>query len=245
MQIELRQITKSYGSTRALDAFSATMGAGSMVAIIGLNGAGKSTLLNCLAGLVAPGRGEVRYNGETFVRRRLDLRRRLMFLPDFPPAWGEMNVLEHVSMLLGVYERSGEAATAGLLQALADFDLLPLAEMKLRQFSRGQLYKAALVGLVVVDPELWLLDEPFASGLDPQGIAASKQRARDRVQRGGTVVYSTQILEIAERFCDQLLVIDEGRLVSSFTRSELAAMPVEGPESLESKLRQFREVGAK
>lgn len=244
MQIELVGLTKRYGQTKALENFSWQGAAGRVVALIGLNGAGKTTLLRTLAGIVAPSRGEVRYAGEKFSRGRLDLRRRLFFLPDFPLLYGEMNVLQHAAMLLRVYERDGRAAEEVILRALEELDLMPLAEVPVAQLSRGQLYKAALVGLRAVAPDLWLLDEPFASGLDPQGLAVLKDWSREHAARGGTIIYSTQILEIAERFCDELLVIDEGRLAASYPRATLDALPASGPESLEMRLRQFREGGA-
>ena len=143
-----------------------------------------------------------------------------------------------------VYERDTDEIDDTVLATLGELDLLPLAEAPLGTLSRGQAYKAAFAALVAVRPELWLLDEPFASGLDPQGLAVLKQHARAAAAAGATVIYSTQILEIAERFADLLCVIDRGRLVATYTRAELAALPPEGPESLESRLRQFREPAA-
>jgi ABC-type multidrug transport system ATPase subunit len=242
MEIELRRLTKAYGSARALDDVSLRIPAGSLVAVIGLNGAGKTTLLSSLGGIVAPTRGEMLYDGERFTRARLDLRRRLFFLPDFPPLYAHLTTLQHVALTLGIYERDAGEAEERVLEALREFDLLPLAETPLANLSRGQVYKAALVGLLAVRPELWLLDEPFASGLDPQGLAMMKHYGRAAAAAGATLIYSTQILEIAEKFADILVVIDRGRLRSVYTREQLAAMPATGPDSLETRLRQFREV---
>lgn len=242
VQIELRRLVKTYGPTRALDDVSLTIPAGRIVALIGLNGAGKTTLLRTLAGIVAPTRGEVLYDGERFVRGRLDLRRQLMFLPDFPALYANQDVLQHVALMLRVYERPDVGVEEAILGWLRDLDLLPLADAPVGQLSRGQIYKAALVGLFAVQPRLWLLDEPFASGLDPQGLAVLKQQARAAAAAGATVLYSTQILEIAEKFSDLLCVIDRGRLAATYTRTELDALPAHGPDSLESRLRQFREV---
>lgn len=242
VQIDLLGLTKRYEGTSVLDNFTLSIPAGHVVAVIGLNGAGKTTLLRCLSGLVAPSRGEICYAGEKFHRDRLDLRRRFMFLPDFPAVYADMNVLKHVSLMLRVYERDGDAATDEIMRSLTELDLLPLCEAPIGQLSRGQIYKVALTALFAVNPEVWLLDEPFASGLDPQGLACLKDAARRRARTGGTIVYSTQILEIATKFSDLLVVIDHGRLVATYTSAQLAALPAEGPESLESRLRQFREV---
>lgn len=242
MKVELENVSKRFGSAEALAGVSLTIEPGRIVAVIGLNGAGKTTLLRCLAGIVAPTSGDVRFDGHSFRRRDLALRRRLMFLPDFPPLFANHTAVTHVAMLLRLYERDEPGVEDTILRALGDLDLLPLAEAPLARLSRGQLYKVAFTGLLAVRPELWLLDEPFASGLDPQGLAVMKQRAREAAQAGATVIYSTQILEIAERFCDLLCVIDHGRLRETYTREQLAALPPDGPDSLESRLRQFREV---
>jgi ABC-2 type transport system ATP-binding protein len=242
MRVDLSHLTKAFGSTRALDDVSLAVPPGSIVALIGLNGAGKTTLLRLLSGILAPTRGEIRYDDQPFRRGRIDLRRRLAFLPDFPALYAAHNALQHISLMQRVYER--QTSDDAILSTLADFDLLPLAERPAATLSRGQIYKLAIAGLLAVQPELWLLDEPFASGLDPQGLAMVKQHARAAAAGGATIFYSTQILEIAERFADLLCVIDRGRLVSVYTRTQLEAMPPDGPDSLEMKLRQFREVQA-
>jgi ABC-type multidrug transport system ATPase subunit len=242
VHVELLRLTKRYGAMRALDEVSLAIPPGRIVAVIGLNGAGKTTLLRTLAGILAPTHGEVRYDGERFVRARLDLRRRFMFIADFPALYANHNVLQHVVLMLRVYDRADAGVEDAIVSRLREFDLLPLAETPLGQLSRGQIYKAAFTGLLAVRPELWLLDEPFASGLDPQGLAMVKQHARAAASAGGTVIYSTQILEVAEKFADMLCVIDRGRLAATFTRADLDALPAQGPESLESRLRQFREV---
>ncbi|HEV8544582.1 MAG TPA: ATP-binding cassette domain-containing protein, partial [Verrucomicrobiae bacterium] len=98
MKIELQAVSKSYGRARALDRASLDLPAGAIVAILGANGAGKTTLLRCLAGIAAPDSGAILYNEETFERDKLDLRRQLFFLPDFPVVFYERSVLRHIGM---------------------------------------------------------------------------------------------------------------------------------------------------
>lgn len=242
VKLELSRLTKKYQGTRALDNVSLVIEPGQIVALIGLNGAGKTTLLRCLSAIVAPTSGQILYDGTVFRRSRLDLRKRLMFLPDFPAIYADMTPLQHVALMARLYERDPAALEEPLLRVFGELDLLPLAEVPVGRLSRGQLYKVALAALVVINPELWLLDEPFASGLDPQGLAMIKEYSRAAAKAGATVIYSTQILEIAERFADQLCVIDRGQFRQIYSRAELLAMPPEGPDSLEARLRQFREV---
>jgi ABC-type multidrug transport system ATPase subunit len=164
-----------------------------------------------------------------------------MFLPDFPPFIESHTVLEHLVLLLRAYGRDDAVDDARIIALLHDLDLLPHAESAVAELSRGQRYKTALAALLLIRPEVWLLDEPFASGMDPQGMHLLKQHARQAANDGACVVYTTQILEIAERFCDDLLVIDHGRVAQRFVQDELRTFPSEGPGSLGDRLSRFRE----
>lgn len=242
MKIELRAVSKSYGKARALDRASLEIGSGQIVAILGANGAGKTTLLRCLAGIAAPDAGDLLYNDEPFERDKLDLRRQLFFLPDFPVVFYEMSVIRHIGMVLRVYEKDGAGIESQVLQLLKDFDLFTVAENPLNTLSRGQVYKAALVALIAVNPEVWLLDEPFASGMDPHGINMLKRYARDAVTQGRTVIYSTQILEIVEKFSGKVCILHQGE-VRAFDSVTLLENAGQGG-GLEDIFRQLREEGS-
>ena len=164
-----------------------------------------------LATIAAPSAGEVRLDGELLRRDRIDLRRRLFFLPDTPYVlYG--TAIRHIGMVLRLYEADRPAIEERVLELLREFDLLPLANVRLGGLSRGELYKAALVALIAADPEVWLFDEPFASGMNPHGIAALRNQAKAAVARGRTVIYSTQIMEVAERFSDRVCILHKGRV---------------------------------
>ncbi len=182
MHISVAGLTKTYGRHRALDGISMEIEPGQIVAILGPNGAGKTTLLRVLATIAAPSAGEVRLDGELLRRDRIDLRRRLFFLPDTPYVlYG--TAIRHIGMVLRLYEADRPAIEERVLELLREFDLLPLADVRLGGLSRGELYKAALVALIAADPEVWLFDEPFASGMDPRGIAALRNQAKAAVAR--------------------------------------------------------------
>ena len=214
MHVAVELLTKRFDRVLALDAVSFQVEPGRIVAVLGANGAGKTTLLRCLAGILSPTKGSVCYDGEVLRRNRLDLRRRFGFLADSPFMSGGMTPIQHVSMVLRLYGADHEGVERDVVDLLRQFDLLPLAEGSVKTLSRGQWYKAALVALLAVDPEVWLVDEPFASGMDPRGIAAFRQRAQEAVGRGRTVIYSTQILDVAERFSDLVAILHQGKLVA-------------------------------
>lgn len=240
MEIVLESVSKRFGSMRALENVSLTIGAGQVVAVVGPNGAGKTTLLRCLSAIAAPDAGHILYDGERFNRGRIDLRSRLAFLPDFPLVFPGLTVARHIAMILGLYGIEGLDAAPAVTDHLHEFDLLPAVDTRVGQLSRGQIYKTALTALLSVDPELWMLDEPFASGMDPGGIAYFKRQARAAASRGRTVLYSTQILDVAERFSDRVCIIHRGKLRFFDTVANLPAHDGEG-SVLEEVFRKLRE----
>jgi ABC-type multidrug transport system ATPase subunit len=237
MRIQIEGVSKRFGGIWALEEVSLDLDPGQVVGVLGANGAGKTTLLNCLAGIVAPSAGKICYDGERFHRGKMALRRRLMYLPDFPMAFAHMSVLQHIAMCKRLYERA-EADAEAVARILDHLNILVYAGMPLGAMSRGQMYKAVLAALLVIDPELWILDEPMASGMDPMGIAYFKSEAKAAAERGRTVVYTTQILEIAEKFSDRICVLDHGGMRLNGKAGELWGG--EGKSSLENVLVNLR-----
>ncbi len=211
MNLRLEGLAKGYGARRVLEGVSLTIPEGAVTVVLGMNGAGKTTLLRCLSGLSSGDQGGVFIDGEELRMGRLDLRRRLMFLPDFPPAFPGADVLENVAAHLRFWEvdRPGvEDRVAGWLEGLG---MLAEAGRAVESLSRGQRYKAALLALLAVDPELWILDEPMASGMDPRGLGVFRREAAAAAARGAAVIYSTQIPELAAAFADAVLLIGDGK----------------------------------
>ena len=167
----------------------------------------------------------------------------MYFLPDFPLLFWEETVSRNIAIVLRLYEADGPGAENRVLELLRDFDLLPLALRPMATLSRGQIYKTGLVALMAADPEVWLLDEPFASGMDPHGIDAFKQHAREAARRGRTVIYSTQILDVAERFSDRVCVIHEGELRAFDTLEALRGQAQDKDNVLAEMFRKLRESG--
>lgn len=241
MHVVLRGLTKRFDSDPVLAEVDLELSPGQIVAVIGLNGAGKTTLLRCLAGVIAPSAGSIRWNDRDSIRDDVAVHREMMFLPDMPLLLDTQSVIDNVVVMLRAYGREASVSDADVIAVLKELDLLEHCTSAAGRLSRGQRYKTALAALLLIKPELWLLDEPFASGMDPQGMHSLRQHGRKAVAAGACLVYSTQIIEIAERFCDVLLVIDRGRLAQRFAGDALRAMPKEGPGSLSEQLAAFRE----
>jgi ABC-type multidrug transport system ATPase subunit len=223
MRIQAEGLRKFYGSIPALNNVSWQAEPGQIIALLGANGAGKSTLLNALAGVLRLDAGRVLFDGEMFVPSRGDLRRRFALLPDLPPVPPHWTPIRFIGTTLKLYGAQSENMRERIIQLLTQLDLLAVAQWSFRQLSRGQVYKSVLAAFIAADPEVWFVDEPFASGMDPRGLNAFKAHAREASKRGRTLIYSTQIIEVAEQFSDRICVVSKGSIVADATPEELCA----------------------
>lgn len=226
MNLWLRSVTKRFPGVKVLKDVSCEIEAGSIVALLGSNGAGKTTLLRCLATLSSPDSGDIVMDGEILRRGRLDLRRRMMFLPDFPEMFSQSDPLAVIAMHLKLWEADKPGVEERVADLMDRLQIASLCGISVNTFSRGQRYKTALAALAAVNPELWLLDEPFASGMDPQGIATFRVEAQKAaVERGRTIVYSTQIVDLACGFSDRIAVLSRGEMTMYHTERDLGRDP--------------------
>lgn len=244
MKAALHQLTKRYGRTRALDEVTLEFNPGEIVAVLGPNGAGKTTLLRCLAGIASPNQGTVLYDDRPFRRDDLATRQRFFFVPDFPFLFWDQTLLGNVGLILRLYGKDSAGMADRVFELLRDFDLVPLAASPVGRLSRGQMYKTMLVALIAADPEVWLLDEPMASGMDPLGQSAFRRLAREAANRGRTIIYSTQMLEVAERFSDRLCVLHQGQVRAFDTLENLRAAGSDRLAALEELFLSLRSGGA-
>ena len=172
---------------------------------------------------------------------RMDLRGRFSFLPDFPFVFEDWTLLKHIGMVLRLYQADQPGIEEKIIELLTELEMLPLADCPFNKLSRGQRYKGALVALFAADPEVWMVDEPFASGMDPHGISAFKKRTKEAVSRGRTVIYSTQILDAAERFSDRVCIVYRGSVVAFDSVANLRDPSVASESVLEGMFDLLRE----
>jgi ABC-type multidrug transport system ATPase subunit len=141
-----------------------------------------------------------------------------------------------------IYESDTKGREAEVVEVLRDLDLLTLCDTEVGRLSRGQAYKIALAALVLINPDLWLVDEPFASGMDPNGISYFKRRARQAAVNGKLVIYSTQIIDVAESFSDKVCVIHKGDVRAFDSVRALATSSLGSSNGiLETVLQKLRE----
>ena len=211
MLIEISGAGRAFGGFWAVRDLSTDLHSGSIVAVLGANGAGKTTLLRLLAGWLPLSEGRIRFDGSPVRYTATRLRRRVLLLDE--TAKRNRSAVEVLSRLINDYQADRE----GIEDEVADwFDALGITKVyrnEATKLSKGQWYKMLLVGLFVVRPEVWLLDEPFSAGLDAAGIQTLETQIRAWRDSGGIVVLSSQWPEHARRLADRALVLHEGRLV--------------------------------
>lgn len=237
MHIELQNVSKSFGRKHALKEFELNIPPSSIIALLGENGAGKSTLLRILAGVSVPDTGLVRYDGKRFDRENMDLRERLHFTPDMPLLFPDLSVAKNIATFAALYKKPTSGREEFLAHWLEDTGAAALMLRKAGMLSRGQIWKAGLGCVAAIEPELWLVDEPFASGMDALGMAAFRRLARHLADAGGTVIYTTQMVEMAADFSDHVCVIREGELVLWESSEETRHRIANDPDAAENILR--------
>ncbi|MFC7339254.1 ABC transporter ATP-binding protein [Haloferula chungangensis] len=236
MQIELEKIYKSFGRTQALSEVTLDLPPSSVVVLLGENGAGKSTLLRIMAGLCVPDSGLVRYDGVAFSRENLSLRRRLHFTPDIPLLFPEQSVGRNIATFAALYEKETKGREDFVAHWLKETGSASLMRRTVSNLSRGQIYKAGLACVAMIEPELWLVDEPFASGMDALGMGAFRRLVKHLTASGGTVVYTTQMVDMAMDFSDHVCVIKEGETILWDSTTTIQERIGDDPEAAEKIL---------
>jgi ABC-2 type transport system ATP-binding protein len=218
--VQFQEVSRSFGSVRALERLDLEVRPGEVFGLLGSNGAGKTTALRILCGLLEPSSGRVLLDGRDVQSDPLAARRRFSFVPDGAPMYANLSPRQHLSLvgrLHGLEEERIENETRRLLDAL---ELDGRIDDPVGQFSRGMRQKTALACAILPRPELLILDEPF-NGLDAPTTAVFKEVLRGWADRGGAVLYTSHMLDVAERVCDRVAVLHTGKLIGIGTLEEL------------------------
>jgi len=205
-------LTVRFGATTALDRVAFDLTAGEVVGLVGPNGAGKTTLLRVLATLLVPNGGRAEVLGFDVVRRPLEVRRRIGYLPDFAGLYQDMRVSEYLSFFADANGLDRESRADFVARALSRSELEDRAGDFIDQLSRGMRGKLAFAATLAGDPPLLLLDEPL-SGLDPLARGNLRDTLSGLRDASRTILISSHMLSDLELLCDRVLLIDRGRLV--------------------------------
>jgi ABC-2 type transport system ATP-binding protein len=218
--IEVRELTKLFGDTRAVDGISFDIKAGEILGFLGPNGAGKTTTMRVVTCYLPPTAGTVQVDGLDVTEHSIEVRKRIGYLPESAPLYADMNVVDY---LLFVAEVRG-VAPAGRKRAVRHaVDVCGLGDVlrkNVGQLSSGYRQRAGLAQAIVHDPQILVLDEP-TRGLDPNQIVEIRSLIRD-LGRQKTVIFSTHILSEVQAMCDRVLIINRGKIVFDGSKQELA-----------------------
>ncbi len=218
--IEARELTRRYGSLLAVDRVSFDVRPGEIAGLLGPNGAGKTTILRILTGYHFPHEGDARIGGFDVVTEPIEAKRRIGYLPENAPAYGELSVCEYLDFVCGARAIVRAAARAATERVVTLCALESVWNRPIAQLSRGFRQRVGLAQALIHDPEVVILDEP-TSGLDPNQIREVR-RIVGELGKDRTVLFSTHIMREAEAVCDRVLILDAGRIVAGGTAEEIA-----------------------
>ena len=213
-------LSRRYGDFTALDGLDLAVRPGELFGFLGPNGAGKTTTIRLLTGLLLPSAGEAFVAGHSLTGAPRAARAALGFVPDTPFLHDKLTAREFLALSAALYDVPGDVADRRGRALLALLELEAAADGLIEGYSHGMRQKTALAGALVHDPKVLFLDEPTI-GLDPRSARTIKDLLRGLCDRGKAVFLSTHVLEIAERLCDRVAILDRGRLVVVGTMAEL------------------------
>lgn len=219
--IEIKNVTKVYGGKKkAVDNISLEVETGKIVGFIGPNGAGKTTTIKMITGVLNPDEGQIFINGKDIVKEPLAAKLEFGLVPDNADIFLRLKGIEYLNFMADMYEVSSEQRATRIQELSSTFEMDQALNDKILSYSHGMRQKIVIMGVLISDPNVWILDEPM-TGLDPQSAFQLKQKMREHADKGNTVFFSTHVLEVAEKLCDEVAIIDKGQIVYFGTLDEL------------------------
>ncbi|MBQ1465490.1 MAG: ABC transporter ATP-binding protein [Eubacteriaceae bacterium] len=225
--LRIEHLTKTYGDKKAVDDLSLHIAPGEIFGFIGHNGAGKSTTLKSVAGILRFDEGTITVCGSDIVKDPLECKRVLAYIPDNPDMYEFMSGIKYLNFIADVFAIPSDARQERIRRYSDAFELTDSLAQPISAYSHGMKQKLAVISALIHDPKLIVMDEPFV-GLDPKASHLLKELMREHCDRGGAIFFSTHVLEVAEKLCDKVAIIKQGRLVRVGTMDE-----VKGDDSLE------------
>ena len=225
--LKIEHLTKTYGEKKAVDDLSLHIRAGEIYGFIGHNGAGKTTTLKAVAGILQFDAGEIIVNGRSIRTQPLDCKRDMAYIPDNPDLYEYMTGIKYLNFIADIFGVDAQTRQERIRKYADLFGLTADLAQPIAAYSHGMKQKLAIISAWLHDPKLIIMDEPFV-GLDPKAAHTLKGMMRELCDAGGAIFFSTHVLEVAEKLCDKVAIIKEGRLIRSGSMEE-----VKGDDSLE------------
>ncbi|MGI6617143.1 MAG: ABC transporter ATP-binding protein [Saccharofermentanales bacterium] len=219
--IEIRNVSKSYdGVTNAVSDLTLEIWDGEIFGFLGPNGAGKTTTLKMITGLLSLDSGSIKINGHDIERDPIKAKREFAFVPDHADVFPRLKGVEYLRFIADIYDVDEPTRLQRIEELTRRFGIHDVLNDMIKSYSHGMRQKLILTGALLHNPNAWILDEPM-TGLDPESSFQLKQLMREHADSGKIVLFSTHVLDVAEKVCDRLIVIDEGQIVFAGTIREL------------------------
>ncbi len=225
--LRIEHLTKTYGEKKAVDDLSLHILPGEIFGFIGHNGAGKSTTIKSAVGILKFDKGTITICGKNIMDDPVACKRDLAYIPDNPDLYEFMSGIKYLNFIADIFAISAGERQEKIRKYTDLFELTQDLGQPVSAYSHGMKQKLAVVSAWLHDPKLIVMDEPFV-GLDPKASHLLKEMMREHCSKGGAIFFSTHVLEVAEKLCDKVAIIKQGKLVKEGTMEE-----VKGDESLE------------
>ncbi len=226
--LKISNLTKIYGEKKAVDNLSLHIKAGEMYAFIGHNGAGKTTTIKSVCGLLNFDNGEILIDGISIKENPIECKRKIAYIPDNPDLYEFMSGIKYLNFIADIYGVSKKEREEKIKKYSDMFGLTSDLAQPISAYSHGMKQKLALISALIHSPKLLVMDEPFV-GLDPKASFLLKEEMKEICKNGGAIFFSTHVLDVAEKICDKIAIIKDGKLIVSGDMEN-----VKGNTSLES-----------
>ncbi len=225
--LKIEHLSKKFGDKSAVDDLSIHIKPGEIYGFIGHNGAGKTTTLKSVAGILSFDSGEIYINGKSIKTQPLECKKDIAYIPDNPDIYDYMTGIKYLNFIADIFGVDTQSRNERITKYAELFELTDDLAQPIASYSHGMKQKLVLISAWIHQPKLIIMDEPFV-GLDPKASHLLKGMMRELCDLGGAIFFSTHVLEVAEKLCDKIAIIKNGKLVRSGTMAE-----VKGDDSLE------------
>lgn len=226
--LEIYHLTKRYGEKTAVCDLSLKIDGGEIYGFIGHNGAGKTTTLKSVVGILDFDEGSVTFDGVSLKDDPIEFKKKLAYIPDNPDLYDYMTGIKYLQFIADVFGISVKTRTERINRYAKLFELSAALGQPIASYSHGMKQKLAIIAALIHEPKLIVMDEPFV-GLDPKAAHILKGLMRDACDKGASIFFSTHVLEVAEKLCDKVAIIKDGKLIRNGTMED-----VKGDASLEN-----------
>lgn len=231
--IELINVNKSYnGKNKAVDNLNFTINSGEIFGFLGPNGAGKSTTIKMITGIIKSDSGSIKVDGLDIEKNPLEVKKKIGYVPDSPDMFLRLKGIEYLNFISDIYDVPTDIRKERINSLSKYFDMESALDDKIQSYSHGMRQKMVVMGALVHDPDVWILDEPM-TGLDPKASYNLKEMMRKHADSGKTVFFSTHVLEVAEKLCDRIGIVSKGKIIFCGTIQEMKQKLQEEGSSLE------------